>query len=256
MTMMLRNRFCFFLGFLVVVAFAGGARAQVENGAEAQCGALFGAKVCTSYEMRAGKITELTLRVPVALVEHAPAHAPMVWPPKPDLDVPFAAAVQKQTGFTYANIYWNPMGHAPGAYMVPHFDVHFYFAPERVVEKIDCKNTVKPRALPADYVLPDENVPHIGEMVGVCIPAMGMHALPAADLNVKTPWKASMIVGYYGGKATFFEPMIASATLLQKHSFTLPVPQDIEPTAHVRYPREFRAVYLPKSNVYDFTFFF
>lgn len=253
---MTRSRFCFVLGFCVVLAFAGSARAQSENAAEAQCGALFGAKVCSSYQTRAGKITEITLRVPVALIEHAPAKVPMVWPPKADLNVPFAAAVQKQTGFTYANIYWNPMGHRPSVYSVPHFDIHFYFTPERVVEKIDCKDTVKPRTLPADYVLPDLNVPHLGEMVGMCIPDMGMHAVPAVDLNSKAPWKGSMLLGYYGGKPSFLEPMVTSALLLQKHSFTLPVPQGIAPTAHVRYPREFRAVYLPKSDAYDLTFFF
>jgi hypothetical protein len=243
------------VGAAAVVISAGSARAA-EKAAEGSCGALFDTNVCTSYRMRAGKITELTLRVPVAMIEHAPANAPMAWPPRPDLKVPFAPVVQKQTGFTYASIYWEAHGHTPAAYTVPHFDFHFYFVPERQVEEITCKDTVKPRVLPTGYALPDVNVPQIGELVGLCIPDMGMHAAPDSDLNRKTPWKGSMMVGYYSGKPVFFEPMITTALLLQKHSFSLPIPRGIEPAPHVRYPREFRAVYVPGSNAYDFMFFY
>lgn len=243
------------LGAAAAAISAGSARAA-EKPAEGSCGTLFNANVCTSYRMRAGKITELTLRVPVAMIEHAPANAPMTWPPRADLNVPFAPAVQEQTGFTYASIYWEPHGHAPAAYAVPHFDFHFYFAPERQIEEITCKDTVKPRALPTGYALRDVNVPQIGEMVGSCIPDMGMHASPGADFNLKTSWKGSMMVGYYSGKPIFFEPMITTALLLQKHSFSLPIPRGIEPAPRVRYPRAFRAVYLAESKAYDFTFFY
>lgn len=254
---MVKNVFYFALAIAAVLAFSGSAGAQSEQAAAGSCGSLFGAKVCTSYQMRAGKVISFSLRVPVAMVEHAPADVPMVWPPKADLNVRFAPVVEKQTGFTYANIYWNAHGHAPAIFMVPHFDFHFYFVPERQVEAISCKDTVKPRAVPAGYLLPpDENVPQIGEVVGACVPDMGMHAFPASDFASKAPWKASLLVGYYGGKPIFAEPMITSALLLQKHSFTLPVPAGIEPAAHVRYPKGFRAVYLPDSKAYDFTFFY
>ena len=83
--------------------------------------------------------------------------------------------------------------------------------------------------------------------------SMGMHAVPAADLNLKTPWQTSLLIGYYGGKPIFIEPMITRALLLRKHSFSLSVPK-IERTTHVRYPRRFRAVYHPKSETYDFIF--
>lgn len=253
---MLRSPVCYALGIATVLAFAPGVRAQSDKAIEGPCGSLFGSKVCTSYQMRDGKITELSLRVPVAMVENAPANVAMVWPPKPDLNIRFAPAVQKQTGFTFASIWWEAHGHPPAAFMVPHFDLHFYFAPEQKVETIDCKDTVKPQALPAGYVLRDLTDPHIGTMVGACIPNMGMHALPTADLTLKTGWKASMMVGYYGAKPIFFEPMVSNALLLQKRSFTLPVAQDIAPAAHVRYPKTFRAVYHPESKVYDFTFFY
>ncbi|MFZ0662987.1 MAG: hypothetical protein WAM66_09870 [Acidobacteriaceae bacterium] len=238
-------------------AFAGSAPARAGKTAAGSCAPLFGANICTSYRMRAGRITEFTLRVPVAMIEDAPAVVHMSWPPKADLNVPFAPVVAKQTGFTYANIYWEVHGHGPAPYMVPHFDFHFYVIPERKVDEITCKDTVKPRAVPAGYALPpDESVPNLGKVVGACIPDMGMHAAPDTDFNRKTPWKGSLLLGYYDAKPIFFEPMLTTALLLQKHSFSLPVPQGIEPAAHVRYPKGFRAVYLPKSKAYDLTFFY
>lgn len=244
------------LGVLTILAFAAGAGAQVEKPATATCAPLFGSSVCTSYQMRDGKISQVTVRVPVAVVENAPANPPMVMPPHPDLEIPFAPAVRQQTGFTFASIWWEAHGHPPAAFMVPHFDLHFYFAPEKKIETIDCKDTVKPSMVPAGYVLPDLTVPHMGTMVGACVPQMGMHAVPVADATLKTGWKASMLVGYYGGQAKFFEPMVSNALMLQKHSFTLPVPQDIQPVAGIKYPKTFRAVYRPNIKAYDFTFFY
>lgn len=253
---MIRNSLIFALGIAIVVALAPSARAQSEKAVEGPCSTLFGSKVCTSYRMRDGKIAEFTLRVPVAMIENAPENVPMAGPPRPNLNLRFAPAVEKQTGFTYASIWWEPHGHPPAAFMVPHFDLHFYFAPERKIETIDCKDTAKPQALPAGYTLPDLSNPHFGKMVGACVPSMGMHALPTADLSRKAGWNASMMVGYYGAKPIFFEPMVSNSLLLQKHSFSLPVPQDMAPAAHVRYPKTFRAIYHPKSQVYDFTFFY
>lgn len=257
MRLMVRSGSCCVLGIITVLALTGGARAGVKKAADASCSPLYGASICTSYQMQAGKITEFSLRIPVAMIEQAPADAPMVWPPKQDIAVPFAPAVEKQTGFTFANIYWNPHGHGPAVYSVPHFDFHFYFVPEQEVGEIDCKDTVKPQAVPVGYILPpDETVPGIGKIVGACVPDMGMHSSPETDFNSKVPWKGSLLVGYYGGKTIFLEPMVTTALLLQRRSFSLRIPQGIEPAAHVRYPREFRAVYLPKHKAYDFTFIY
>lgn len=253
---MIRSFSYLVLAMATAVAFSGSAQAQSKNAVEEPCGSLFGSKVCTSYQMRNGKITQVILRVPIAAIQDAPPNPAMVWPPHPDLDVSFAPVVQEQTGFTFASIWWEAHGHPPAAFMVPHFDLHFYFSPKQKVAKIDCNDTVKPKVLPADYVLPDITDPHIGKMVGACVPDMGMHAIPTADLAMKSGWGASMMVGYYGGKPTFFEPMVANSLLLKKHSFSLPVPQDIAPVAHVRYPKSFRAIYNPEHKEYDLTLFY
>jgi hypothetical protein len=240
------------LALAAIAVFVCGAKAQAKDADAQNCGTVFGAKVCTSYRTHAGKVTDFSMHVPIALLDQAPATAPMVWPPKADLAIPFPDAVKEQTGFTFSNIYWNPMGHTPEAYMVPHYDFHFYFVPQETVAAIDCKDTNKPSAIPTGYAMPDENVPPIGNLVGICIPLMGMHAVPAGDLTTKL-WDGSLLVGYYSGKPIFIEPMITKALLMKKQSFSLPVPE-IAPTPNVRYPSRFNAVYDAKSDSYDFTF--
>lgn len=248
-----RNKLHFLVGLVAVAAFACGARAQAQEPGAATCGSVFGAKVCTSYRTQAGKVTEFSMTVPLAAIEQGPATMTMVWPPKADVVVPLAPEVHKQTGFTFTNIYWNPHGHIPAAYEVPHFDFHFYFVPEEEVAGIDCKDTSKPRMIPAGYALHDEDIPQVGTLVGMCIPQMGMHAVPATDLDGKTHWEGSMLVGYYGGKPVFIEPMITSELLLRKHSFSLAIPK-IAPTPQVRYPKRFNAVYHADTDAYDFIF--
>lgn len=253
MNIAIRSAFCRAIGIVTLLALPGIARAQNGKTAQKQCGSLFGSKVCTSYRTSAGKVTEFSLRVPLAMVENAPAKVPMVWPPKADLIVRFAPIVQEQTGFRFANVYWEAHGHPPAPYMVPHFDFHFYFAPLQKVLAINCKNTAKPQTLPAGYTMRDVTMPQIGVLAGSCIPAMGMHSAPKSDFNPKIPWKGSLLVGYYNRKPLFIEPMLTRELLLRKQSFSLPVP-GIEPAPHVRYPKRFRAVYMPKSKTYDFVF--
>ena len=248
-----RNKLRYMAGLAAILILAGGAKVQAKDAAAETCGSVFGAKVCTSYRTHAGKVTEFSMNVPIALLDQAPASAPMVWPPKPDLVVPLADAVKDKTGFVFTNIYWNPMGHPPAAYMTPHFDFHFYFVPEDRVQGFDCKDTTKPATLPAGYALPDVDVPGMGTLIGICVPEMGMHAIPAGDLTPKEPWTSSLMVGYYGGKPIFIEPMITKALLMEKHSFSLPIPE-IEPTPNVRYPKRFDAIYHPENEAYDFTF--
>ena len=240
-------------GVAAIPTLAAGAQPNSATTVAQQCGAVFGAKVCTSYKLAAGKVTEFSLHVPIALLDQAPISEPMVWPPKADLVVPFADAVKDQTGFIFSNIYWNPMGHVPQAYMVPHFDFHFYFVPQAQADAIDCKDTSKPSIIPAGYAMPDVDVPGMGTLIGICIPAMGMHAIPAGDLTIKGPWQGSLLVGYYSGKPIFIEPMITKALLMKKQSFSLPIPE-IAPTPNVRYPKLFNAVYDAKLDSYDFTF--
>ncbi len=248
----LRNKICCVLGVAAIAAFTCGAKAKAQDASAENCGTAFGTKICTSYQLKAGKVMSFSMHVPVALIEQAPASAPMDWPPKADAAIPFADTVKSQTGFIFSNIYWNPMGHPPAAYATPHFDFHFYFVPQDQVQAFDCKDSTKPAALPANYAMPDVDVPGLGTLTGICIPLMGMHAIPATDLTTKA-WGGSMMVGYYSGKPIFIEPMITKAMLMKRVSFSLPIPE-IEPTPNVRYPENFEAIYDAKTDSYDFKF--
>jgi len=177
----------------------------------------------------------------------------MIWPPKEVVRVPFAPIVEAQTGFGFTTVYLVAHGHPPNVYKVPHFDFHFYFIPEQNLQAVDCKDSSKPPTPPAGYTLPDVSIPSVGELIGLCVPYMGMHAVPKADLTLTAPWTASMLVGYYGGKPIFMEPMVTHARLLEKRNFSLAVPQ-FEEAPRVRYPKRFRAVYLAKSQTYNFIY--
>ncbi len=248
-----RYVFCLAVSVLILWACAASAFAKPRKFTEGPCSVLFGVRVCSFYQMRSGKVSEFGLTVPLAAIQRAPANPPMNWPPRQDAVIPFAPEVEAQTGFTFADIYAEAHGHPPQAYMSPHFDFHFYFISQHELEGVDCKDSSKPSALPAGYALPDITVPSIGELTGLCVPLMGMHAVPDADLTAAAPWAASMLVGYYSQKPIFLEPMVSSARLLEQHGFSLAIPR-IEPTAHVRYPKRFRAVYLAKSKTYNLIF--
>lgn len=154
--------------------------------------------------------------IPIATIEGAPADAEMAWPPVASGILMLPKEAQTATGMTHLTIYWEPQGHPPAAVMTPHFDFHFYdISPERRVA-IDCANVNKPAALPAGFILPDEEMPGIGMLVGICVPEMGMHSLLQSAYNDTTLFDATMVVGYYGGSAIFSELMIGRAYLLKK----------------------------------------
>jgi hypothetical protein len=84
--------------------------------------------------------------------------------------------------FTFNGFHYNPEGHAPpGIYGVPHFDFHFYFIEEEVVEGIT--GGPLPDFLPfiglADYEVPDEEfLPgYMFEEHRLIVKEMGEHLL-------------------------------------------------------------------------------
>jgi len=79
-----------------------------------------------------------------------------------------------------------------------------------------------------------------------------MHAVPAADVDRKETFDASMIVGYNLGKPIFFEPMISKAVLMQKKSFDLPTP--VVPGRTGAQPSKFHAEYDAQKQEYRLIF--
>ncbi|MGE3525439.1 MAG: hypothetical protein AB7I33_05915, partial [Gemmatimonadales bacterium] len=223
-------------------------RTQLVQG---DCRPANGADVCTWGETAGGTLVAFGATVPMTAIENAPDDAPMTWPPLATAVIPMPEAVRSATGFQSLTMFWEPHGHPPGPYLTPHFDFHFNTAD---VRPIDCADTTKPAQLPAGYALPDMTDPELGTLVGLCVPKMGMHALPQAALSDTAIFKAAMLVGYYHGQPVFLEPMIARATLLERRSFPLTWPAVPDHPAAVRMPATFRAEYDSTAQAYRFVF--
>ncbi len=137
------------------------------------------------------------------------------------LALPAVIAGRDDVPFRWVALGWNPHGHPPAAWSVPHFDFHFYMVDQKAVDAIrvgscpifiNCED--KKRALknvPAKYVHPD----HVS--VGAAVGQMGDHLIDVktpemAKTNLK-PFTHTMIFGAYDGEITFYEPMITLSYL-------------------------------------------
>jgi hypothetical protein len=224
-----------------------------------ECSAAFGAEVCASSKVQGENVLEVSLVVPMASIEGAPAEPPHEMTMDPAAKVNFAENIQQKTGITEFTYYWEATGHPPTPFMTPHFDFHFYLIPPAERMAIDCKDVSKPAELAAGYALPDEKLPpDVAKMlgtdvlIGVCIPQMGMHSLPAADLEATVPFRGNMVIGYWKTKPIFIEPMISRAMLLEKKSFDLAIPT--VPGMTGPHPTIFHAEFDATANAYKFVF--
>lgn len=221
---------------------------------EGECRPVYGSEVCTWSEMKGTELLSFGATVPIGAVENAPAEMAMVFPPPRVATIPLAAEVKTATGFSELTVYWEPHGHPPGPYLTPHFDFHFNHLPSAEIRAIDCSDTTKPTQTPTGYILTDLEVPGMGVLVGTCVPQMGMHALPESEMQGTTPFTGTMVIGYYGGKPTFVEPMLSRAALLERKSFTVAMPTVPDLPAGVRHPTSFRADYDSTAQSYRFVF--
>ena len=223
------------------------------------CADVYKSPVCTWAKTRGDSLLEVGLVVPVASIENSPAQAPMAWPPAPVavLDIPEAAC--PKSGLVHVSVYWETGGHPPVAYMTPHFDFHFNSIASSERSAIDCVDLSKPTVLPTAYALPDIPLPPdmakmmgVPALVGLCVPQMGMHAVPATEVDSKEPFRATMVVGYAHGTPIFLEPMVAKAMLMEKKSFDLAIPEI--PGLTGAHPTKFHAEYDATKQQYRMIF--
>jgi hypothetical protein len=239
------------LAMLVIGLAACSKRPQVVQG---ECRPANGADLCAWGETSGNALVAFGVTVPVSSIENAPEDAPMAWPPVAAAVIPLPDAVSSATGFKVMTLFWEPHGHPPGPYLTPHFDFHFYTSTTGEVDAIDCADSTKPARLPAGYELPDVNIPQLGTLLGLCVPKMGMHALLGTEVRAATPFEKTMVVGYYGGRPIYVEPMITRAALLERRSFSIAVPDVPDRPAGARYPTTFRADYDSAAQSYRFVF--
>jgi hypothetical protein len=243
---------------LLALALGGCAKAGPVL-AKGACADFYGSQVCSWTATQGNTVIEAGIDVPVASIEKAPAEASMAWPPVAAATLALPEPMTQQTGFTHLTVYWEPMGHPPGPYLTPHFDFHFYSISDGERMAIDCSDVSKPAAMPAAYALPDVPLPPdmakalgVPVLIGLCVPQMGMHAMPSDKLEGSTPFDGSMVIGYYAGKPIFTEPMLSKAMLLERKSFDLPIPA--VPGLAGPHPTKFQAEYNAKEQSYRFIF--
>lgn len=244
---------------LLAIGFAAVSLTTAAAEVKGACADVNKAPVCTWAEMQGDTLLQVGLVLPIAAIENAPPPHAMAWPPVPIavLDIPEQA--RKQSGLVHFTMYWEAGGHPPAAYMTPHFDFHFNTIAQAERTSIDCSDVSKPTALPANYALPDIELPPdmakmmgVPALVGLCVPQMGMHAVPAVDIASDKPFRGTMVIGYSRGKPIFLEPMITKAMLLERKSFDLAIPV-IPGSVGVR-PTRFRSDYDAAKQEYRMMF--
>jgi hypothetical protein len=224
------------------------------------CADVYGAQVCTWAKTQGANVLQAGAVVPLASIANAPnEESSMAWPPVAVATIDLPASVQQQTGLTQLTMYWEAMGHPPGPYLTPHFDFHFYMVPSSDRMAIDCSDNSKPSALPDAYSLPDVPLPPemasltgVPTLIGLCVPQMGQHSLPTAELESASPFRGDMVIGYYHAKPVFVEPMLTKTMLLEKKSFDLTLPAI--PGYSGPHPTTFHAEYDAAQQAYRFTF--
>lgn len=192
-------------------------------------------------------VEEVGVTVPLAVIQNPPSGGS--GPAGAFAVLPFPAQVKSSAYFDHVALHWNPAGHPPQfRYGVPHFDFHFYSIPSEEVARITPPDPTPPAAdrVPSGYTYPGPNA---------TVPQMGVHASPNADFAPGAPpFTASMVLGYYGGRMIFLEPMVTQSLLLQQQNVTLAVPRPAVLGRATRYPTTFRATYNAATDSYEMVF--
>ena len=136
---------------------------------------------------------------------------------------------------------WDPLGHAPAAYSVPHFDFQFFFVRSSVLGAITPGSDTLP--VPARFRPPDY-------FAALREPSVGTHwgDTTAPEFHGK-PFTATFVYGYQNGEMIFVEPMVAFSFLNREPSFSGIVKQ---PAAFNR-PGSYPARYSVEYNRRDST---
>jgi len=130
--------------------------------------------------------------------------------------------IKSQTPFQHMVVDWNPMGHPPALYELPHFDAHFYMISSEERKAIgDEASDPKIMMTPAEEYLPADYID-----VQVNVPQMGKHWVDrySPELNGQK-FTQTMIYGSYDGRVIFYEPMFTLEYLQSKRTYTYELKQ-------------------------------
>jgi hypothetical protein len=178
--------------------------------------------------------------------------------------------------FKHFVINWNPYGHPPpGVYDAPHFDLHFYTITNEARTAIAAATADTMCSVPnppdnpgehpasvscdifqqAVMPLPDAQMPPGYINVGEVAPGMGNHLInTAAPEMAGEPFTHTWIYGAYGGRLTFYEPMITIAFLEERNPETctaISMPQEMPEPGY--YPTQYCIRYLSDQHAFAIT---
>jgi hypothetical protein len=148
--------------------------------------------------------------------------------------------------YRWVGVNFNPQGHMPPNWGVPHFDFHFYLVSEAAIDAIrtgpcemmmNCDDLETGKIPVAEqYVAPN----YIS--IGAVVPAMGNHLVDSTSTQMGPPFDPAthvMIYGSYGGEVTFIEPMVTLDYLNGKPNECFPVAQPAAVQSSGHYPKQY-----------------
>lgn len=188
-----------------------------------------------------GTLTEIGAVLPMESVRTASGPAAVF------LDLPAQAGA-----FRHISFYFEPEGHPPTPYQVPHFDLHFNLITNTERLTIDCANEPMPAAerIPTPYLIPGTGT----GPDGTCEPAMGVHAIdptsPELSMTNPQPFTRTLILGYHSGALAFVEPMVTRAYLQGHNDFSFAIPRPSVVGREVNWPSKFEGTYDSATDSY------
>lgn len=214
---------------------------------------MYGVPITSEITTDADVVTAVEVNVPIAAVENSTVRA---LSPKESFEVPFDPS-SRSTFFDHLNIVFFRSGLSLPAYSEPLYALHFMGIDRAVERTIDCvgePDQPLPENLPAGYKYLG---PGLFPAEGGCVPGDGVHAVPTAAPEQQSPpgrFTATLLLGFHQGKIVHIEPMVSHALLLEKKSFSIPVPQPAKLGRKTRYPSTFDARYDGARGSFRFSF--
>lgn len=147
------------------------------------------------------------------------------------LSFPFHKKAGEVTPFDHVLLDWNPHGHEPFFYELPHFDFHFYMTSEAERKAISAASPLMEQLPPLPF-WPQGYVPTEGG-----VPQMGKHWVNPASPEISGGqlFTHTFIYGSYAGKFLFVEPMITRTFLLSNQPVSMSYGQPSQFMVHNTY---------------------
>ncbi|MDB5231003.1 MAG: hypothetical protein JWN76_1808 [Chitinophagaceae bacterium] len=159
--------------------------------------------------------------------------------------LPLHQKAAESTLFTHLIANWNPHGHFPGPYLLPHFDFHCYMLSESVRKNITADDPKSVQPIPDGYLPPT----YIGPLGPE--PQMGGHCVDVTSPELNgSQFTQTFVYGAYNGKVAFYEPMITYDFLrgIAQQSFAIKQPQKFSAAGY--YPTQYSITKSADGKIY------